>query len=208
MSGPPNLSDRPLPEDSTLKQVIWYLNRQVVPFIRRLRTTASIIIDYIQPGDDGDVLKTVDDEVQWGQVINANVADDADIVVSKLAGGTEGYVIRTVGGVPTWVTFPQGVVQLTGASNTFTLAHLDNFVTIAHGSATQAMVPKNATTAFPIGSVIQGAQYGAGQLEIVADTGVTIRTDETLFLRKQNSSFALVKILTDEWILFGDLRLA
>lgn len=73
--------------------------------------------------------------------------------------------------------------------------------------ANDLTVPANATVAFPVGTVIQIRQAGAGQTTVVAAGGVTVNTPETLKLRKQGSSGALVKVGTNEWDLTGDLEI-
>ncbi|TXH52794.1 MAG: hypothetical protein E6Q97_14875 [Desulfurellales bacterium] len=100
-------------------------------------------------------------------------------------------------------------VDVTGATYTFILTNAQNSIIKANRATAQTFtVPDNATTAFPIYSVIPIYQYGAGQVTIAAAGGVTIRTPETLKARKQYSQMALTKIATDEWILTGDLELA
>lgn len=67
-------------------------------------------------------------------------------------------------------------------------------------------VPPNASVAFPIGTIIDLCQMGAGQVTIVAGSGVTIRSsDGKLKLRGQYSTATLYKRGTDEWVLCGDL---
>lgn len=74
------------------------------------------------------------------------------------------------------------------------------------GSSHTVTVPSNGDVAFPIGTSIAIVQYGSGQTEIDEGSGVTVRTPETLLLRKQYSSAALLKIDTNEWLLTGDLE--
>jgi hypothetical protein len=62
--------------------------------------------------------------------------------------------------------------------------------------------------AFDNGTQIHVRQAGAGQTTIVAGSGVTITTPETLKLRKQHATATLVKISTDGWELMGDLEAA
>ena len=99
-------------------------------------------------------------------------------------------------------------VSLTGASNTLVIGHAFKHLRVSHGSATTLTVPANSSVAFAIGTQIDLEQQGAGQLTVAAAGGVTIRTAETLKLRKQYSTASLKKLATDEWILAGDLELA
>jgi uncharacterized membrane protein len=47
--------------------------------------------------------------IATGAVTNAKISASAAISVSKLAAGTNGYVLQTVAGVPTWTTPPVSV---------------------------------------------------------------------------------------------------
>jgi hypothetical protein len=74
------------------------------------------------------------------------------------------------------------------------------------GAANTITVPPNSSIAFPIGTKIDIAQYGAGQTTIVPGIGVTVRSaGGALKLSAQYSGATIVKIGTDEWYLFGDI---
>jgi len=75
------------------------------------------------------------------------------------------------------------------------------------GSSTQILIPTNAAEAFSIGQRVDVLQYGAGQVTVAPDTGVTLRATPTAKLRAQYSTASVVKIGTDEWLLVGDLAL-
>ena len=68
-------------------------------------------------------------------------------------------------------------------------------------------VPTNASTPFPIGTVINIVQYGAGKTQVVASTPATtnIRATPGAYLRARYSTASLIKRATDEWYLIGDL---
>jgi hypothetical protein len=67
-------------------------------------------------------------------------------------------------------------------------------------------IPLNSSVAFPTGTQILLAQYGAGQTTVVATSGVTVRSNGgKLNLNVQYSGATLIKIDTDEWYLFGDI---
>jgi hypothetical protein len=92
------------------------------------------------------------------------------------------------------------------ASYTLVLSDADKLVEMNVGSANNLTVPLNSSVAFPTGTQILLAQYGAGQTTIVATSGVTVRSNGgKLKLNVQYSGATLVKIGTDEWYLFGDI---
>ena len=105
-----------------------------------------------------------------------------------------------------------GVVRETVTTNrqtaSYTLALTDNgkLVEMNVATANNLTVPLNSSVAFPIGTKIDIAQYGAGQTTVVATSGVTVRSaGGALKLAVQYSGGSLVKIATDEWYLFGDI---
>jgi uncharacterized ubiquitin-like protein YukD len=92
------------------------------------------------------------------------------------------------------------------ASYTLVLADADKLVEMNVGSANNLTIPLNSSVAFPIGTQILLAQYGAGQTTIVPTSGVTVRSNGAkLKLNVQYSGATLIKIDTNEWYLFGDI---
>ena len=92
------------------------------------------------------------------------------------------------------------------ASYTLVIGDADKLVEINNASANNLTVPLNSSVAFPTGTQILLAQYGAGQTTIVATSGVTIRSNGAkLKLNAQYSGATLIKIDTNEWYLFGDI---
>jgi hypothetical protein len=92
------------------------------------------------------------------------------------------------------------------ASYTLVLSDADKLVEMNVGSANNLTIPLNSSVAFPTGTQILLAQYGAGQTTIVATSGVTVRSNGAkLKLNVQYSGATLIKIGTDEWYLFGDI---
>jgi hypothetical protein len=92
------------------------------------------------------------------------------------------------------------------ASYTLVLSDADKLVEMNVGSANNLTVPLNSSVAFPTGTQILLAQYGAGQTTIVPTSGVTVRSNGgKLKLNVQYSGATLIKIGTDEWYLFGDI---
>lgn len=96
----------------------------------------------------------------------------------------------------------------TGTSYTLVLADAFKLVTMSNAAANTLTVPPNSSAAFPVGTRIDVGQDAAGQTTIVAGSGVTIRTPETLKLRKQWAKATLIKRATDTWDLEGNLEAA
>jgi hypothetical protein len=90
-------------------------------------------------------------------------------------------------------------------SYTLTLDDQNSLIDMNSASAVNLTVPPNSSVAFPIGTMIEACQYGAGQVTIVAGAGVTLRNPSSLTTRAQYSTVSLRKRATDEWVVGGDL---
>ena len=97
---------------------------------------------------------------------------------------------------------------ISGTTYTLGLAEVGKRLRTENGSATTITVPTNGTAAFNVGTIFLGYQYGAGQVTISpADGTVTLRTayNAARTTRAQYSVFAIEKIGTNEWLVYGDL---
>ena len=105
-----------------------------------------------------------------------------------------------------WVNLTGVVTNRQTTSYTLALGDSNDLVEMNVATANNLTVPLNSSVAFPIGTKIDIAQYGAGQTTVVATSGVTVRSaGGALKLAVQYSGGSLVKIATDEWYLFGDI---
>ena len=98
------------------------------------------------------------------------------------------------------------------ATYTVVLADADQkLVTMSVGSANDFQIPTNASVAFPVGTVINVIQIGAGQTTIKAVTSGTTTISSTGAsaiapkLRAQFSAASCIKVATDTWYVVGDL---
>ena len=92
------------------------------------------------------------------------------------------------------------------ASYTLVLADANKLVELNVATANTLTVPLNSSVAFPIGTQILIAQYGAGACTITAASGVTLRSESSkLKTNGQYSGATCIKIATDEWYVFGNL---
>ncbi|KAA2285421.1 hypothetical protein [Arenimonas fontis] len=96
-----------------------------------------------------------------------------------------------------------------GTSYTLALSDAFRLVTMDNAAANTLIVPKNSVVAFPVGTRIDLGQDGSGQTTIApVDGDVTIRTPETLKLRKRWAKATLIKRAVDTWDLEGNLEAA
>jgi len=92
------------------------------------------------------------------------------------------------------------------ADYTLALADHGKLVEMNKSSAVCVTIPPNSSVAFPVGAEVTLFQGGAGQVTILAGSGVTARSaDNELKTRVQYSTAVLTKIATDEWLIAGDL---
>ena len=121
----------------------------------------------------------------------------------------DSYIISAWTNIPTPPPFDptQTVKQETGD---YTLAIGDEFNFIEFtdsGTALEVTVPTNATEPFPIGTWIDLFADTAEVVDIVADTGVTINSlHNFLTLDDEFAQARIIKVGTNEWDLFGDLK--
>jgi hypothetical protein len=96
----------------------------------------------------------------------------------------------------------------TGTSYTLVLADAFKLVCMDNAAANTVTVPPNSAEAFPINTRVDLGQDGAGQTTVVAGSGVTIRTPETLKIRKRWAKATLIKRDTNTWDIEGNLEAA
>ena len=98
------------------------------------------------------------------------------------------------------------------ATYTVVLADADQkLITMSVAGANDFQIPTNANVAFPVGTVINVIQIGAGQTTIkavtsgtttISSTGATATTPK---LRAQFSAASCIKVATDTWYVVGDI---
>jgi hypothetical protein len=76
-------------------------------------------------------------------------------------------------------------------------------------TANDFQIPTNANVAFPVGTVINVIQIGAGKTTIEAVTPATTTISSTASvdpdLRAQFSAASCIKTATDAWLVVGDI---
>lgn len=89
---------------------------------------------------------------------------------------------------------------------TLVLTDANKAVEVTTASAVNLTIPTDASVAFPVGTVIEVDQIGAGKVTIVGATGVTVQSAvNPPTTRAQYSAVVLRKRGTDLWLVTGDL---
>lgn len=147
-------------------------------------------------GNAGKYLKVSAGEAgtEWGSPVPDSSAHEGK-VLEALAGGTYGW--RRPGRVD--------VVTVTDANKSLVAAEIGAFIRMVSATARNVNVPLEATESMAIGSTFIVRQGGAGQITLVPESGVTLRTVSTLKTRIQESTITLTKTTTNGWDISGDL---
>jgi hypothetical protein len=109
------------------------------------------------------------------------------------------------GAAGTWDTVQP--IEVKSDTYTLVLADAGKLIRCTKATAMSIVIPTNAAAAYSIGQRVDIMQYGAGQVTVSGDTGVTLRSTPTNKLRATYSSASIIKIGTDEWVLAGDVAL-
>lgn len=128
--------------------------------------------------------------------------------------GTNGYTLVADSGAATGLAYSGGIpVVLNAQTATYTVVLGDAYklVTMSVASANNFQIPTNANVAYPVGTVINVIQIGAGQTTIQAVTSGTTTISSTGAtatapkLRAQYSAASCIKVATDTWYVVGDI---
>jgi len=151
-----------------------------------------------------------------GLVIGTDVqAADADLAtIAGLTATTDSFLQAKSGA---WaartiaqVSDDLGLTKITGNNQTGTtytlvLSDAGKCVEGNNASAITLTIPPNTSVAFPVGTVIEVFQQGAGQITVTAGSGVTLRAPDGAKTAKQYASASLRQRATDEWVLAGNV---
>ena len=133
---------------------------------------------------------------------------------AKLTVGTNGHTLVADSAAATGLAYSAGIpVVLNAQTATYTVVLGDAYklVTMSVATANDFQIPTNANVAFPVGTVINVIQIGAGQTTIkavtsgtttISSTGATATTPK---LRAQFSAASCIKVATDTWYVVGDI---
>lgn len=109
-----------------------------------------------------------------------------------------------------WTQWNPGRATLASSTQPtdYTLALLDAGTVVEFTDATAATltIAPNAVVGFPVGTVVEVFQYGAGVIGVAGATGVTVRSNGALVhTAGQYATISLRQREIDEWVLSGDL---
>ena len=100
----------------------------------------------------------------------------------------------------------QKSAMFSGTNYDFILTDVGKYIGMSYGSACTMTIPTNASVAFPIGTTITIEQEGAGQVQILAASGVTLNKQGGK--TKTSGQYAVCTITkrdTNVWTLYGNI---
>lgn len=109
-----------------------------------------------------------------------------------------------------WTTVNIGVASQQNGNYTLVLGDIETTVESVSAVAVTFTIPTNANVAFPVGTLVDFAQYGAGQVTIVGAAGVTLRyySPSSSASAKTIAQYAVIHArqrALNEWWLWGNL---
>jgi hypothetical protein len=93
----------------------------------------------------------------------------------------------------------------TGIGDTLTIDDAGKLITSTNGGPVTQTIPANSAVPFEIGTVVQFAQLGAGQVSLVTTDTLRVPPGFVAKLRGQYSTATLTKIAAATWLASGDL---
>ena len=135
-----------------------------------------------------------------GAAITLTVNDAGDTITVGIA---DGAITRAKAAADLRSQIPTAR-SFSGTTDTLILADAGGVVVSTGAVATVVTIPTNASVAVPVDTVLEIEQYGAGQVTVTPDTGVTLRSPGGAKTRVQYSSLRLRQRAVDEWAASGD----
>jgi hypothetical protein len=142
-------------------------------------------------GGGGGVSDIVDDT-------SPQLGGDLDINSNDITGTGSVNITGTV-------TAQSALNAQTGTTYTTVIADASKLVTLTNGSAITLTIPPNSAVAYAVGTKLDFAQLGAGQVTFAQGSGVTINSTPTKKIRAQYGAATCIKTATNVWLLVGDL---
>lgn len=172
-------------------------------------SVSSAISTHVAASDPHSDRAYTDTQISGRQPLDSDLTTIAGLTATTdnfLQAKSGAWASRTIAQVATdlGLTVITGNNQ-TGTTYTLVLADAGKCVEGNNASAITLTIPPNTSVAFPVGTVIEVFQQGAGQITVTAGSGVTLRAPDGAKTAKQYASASLRQRATDEWVLAGNV---
>lgn len=176
-------------------------------YLSTTTTKVGHTVNYVQSGAG-----TANMMQAWTAQTYNNSGALTSIAFNVGSSGTTGFAAGTIvsvyGIADTGAGTTMGMNPQTGTTYTLVLGDAGLVVEMNNAAANTLTVPPDSSVNFPIGTVVNVRQTGAGQTTVAAGSGVTINTPETLLVRKQWGMVMLHKRASNTWAIEGNLQVA
>lgn len=126
-------------------------------------------------------------------------------VLGNVSGSTAAPSALTAAQVTALVQAP--VTSQSGTTYTAVLADANGYIRFTNAGAITFTVPTNASVAYPINTVLEFEQGGAGIVTVAGAGGVTVNSrGAAVATAGQYAVASLRKVATDTWTLTGDIN--
>lgn len=152
------------------------------------------IFGYIDPSADGTLIVRFSTET-------------ATTTTARIKAGSYGELTALATTAPAaFENTPVGIDDVSGTTYTAVQSDQGRIKKCSNSSGCAVTVPANATTAFPIGTVLSWLQYNTGTVTVAGAANVNLRPGTTT-TRARYSIISATKVDTDEWIMSGDMTI-
>ncbi|AMS02775.1 minor tail protein [Gordonia phage Yeezy] len=168
------------------------------------RTLSVLYGNTANTATQGNDLRLSDTRTPTDNTVSTAKIQDGAVTLAKLATAVSVSIQQMIDAS----VLAAQLVASNAQAGAYTLVATDanKAVEVTSGSAVNVTIPTNASVAFPIGTVIEVDQMGAGKVTIVGASGVTVQSAvATPTTRAQYSALVLRKRAADLWLVTGDL---
>ena len=163
----------------------------------------SVVVNDSTGSASGTSTKQTYQQLQDGVNLLTEITEidpDADFIATYDTSGTATKKVH-----PQFLQPMHVPTAITASSYTATIDNAYSFVVMSKASGQNFTIPPASSVAFPLGTIIKVLQFGAGQVTIVAGSGVTLYQRSALTINDRYGVATCIRVAADKWSVSGDL---